>query len=171
MQHLVQRFFCARIKFKFNGEQTEHRTLRLNLQQYCPDLPQYVTGELKEQMEGNGWVLSLDFQTVKEMFDPVVNRIIKLISDQLNASDEKCSAMFLVGGFSESPYLLRRVKETFKYQVSVIAVPALPIAAVVRGAIAYGLDIDAVHDRMLKWTYGIEISRKWVSIILFLKSI
>ena len=75
-----------------------------------------------------------------------------------------------MGGFSESPYLLRRVKETFKYKVPIIAVTALPIAAIVRGAIAYGLDIDTVHDRILKWTYGIQICRKWVIIFYFFRS-
>ncbi|CAB4438809.1 unnamed protein product [Rhizophagus irregularis] len=73
--------------------------------------------------------------------------------------------MFLVGGFSESPYLLRKVKETFEHQVPIIVVPAVPIAAIVRGAITYGLNVDndIVPDRMLKWTYGIEVCRPWVS--------
>jgi hypothetical protein len=167
MQYLVQRFFCTRIKFKFSGEPTEYKTLKLNLQQY--DLPMYVTGEHKKQMEEVGWVLKVDFNAVKEMFDPVIDQIIKLINDQLNSSNENCSAIFLVGGFSESPYLLRRVKETFKYKVPVTAVPAIPIAAIVRGAITYGLNPNIIRDRTLKWTYGIEVCRKWVSIISFIK--
>ncbi|CAG8612600.1 5873_t:CDS:2, partial [Rhizophagus irregularis] len=62
-----------------------------------------------QQMEEAGWILKVDYETVKEMFDPVIDRIINLIDDQLKSSSEKnCSAMFLVGGFSESPYLLRR---------------------------------------------------------------
>ncbi|RIA79148.1 hypothetical protein C1645_882813 [Glomus cerebriforme] len=162
MQHLIQRFFCTRIKFKFNGDPTEYKPIKLNLQQYCSDLPQYVTGESKEQMEKSRWILKVDFDSVREMFDPVVNRIIKLINDQLNSSNEKCSAIFLVGGFSESPYLFRRVKETFKYNVPIIAVPALPIAAIVRGAITYGLYPGIIRDRTLKWTYGIRLCRKWV---------
>ncbi|GES97076.1 hypothetical protein GLOIN_2v1646273 [Rhizophagus clarus] len=164
MQHLVQRFFCTRIKFKFSGEPSGYRTLKLNLHSYCPSLSQYVVDDFKEQMEEVGWVLKVDYDSVKEMFDPVIDRIINLIDDQLkNSSDEKCSAMFLVGGFSESPYLFRRVKETFEHQVPIIAVPALPIAAIVRGAITYGLNIDLVNDRILKWTYGIEVCRPWVS--------
>ncbi|RIA83502.1 hypothetical protein C1645_880447 [Glomus cerebriforme] len=115
MQHLVQRFFCTRIKFKFNGDPTEYKTLKLNLQQYCPDLQQYVTDEPEKQMEKAGWVLKVDFDSVKEIFDPVINRIIKLFGNQLdNSSNEKCSAIFLVGEFSESTYLFRRIKETFK---------------------------------------------------------
>ncbi|PKC15664.1 hypothetical protein RhiirA5_483486 [Rhizophagus irregularis] len=160
MQYLVQRFFCTRIKFKFSGEPTEYRTFKLNLQQY--DLPKYVTGEHRKKMEEAGWVLKIDFNSVKEIFDPVIDQIIKLINDQLNFSNEKCTAIFLVGGFSESPYLLRRVKETFKYRVPITAAPAIPIAAIVRGAIMYGLNPNIIRDRILKWTYGIGVCRKWV---------
>lgn len=167
MQYLVQRFFCTRIKFKFSGEPTEYRTIKLNLQQY--DLPKYVTGEHRKKMEEAGWVLKIDFNSVKEIFDPVIDQIIKLINDQLNFSNEKCTAIFLVGGFSESPYLLRRVKETFKYRVPITAAPAIPIAAIVRGAIMYGLNPNIIRDRILKWTYGIGVCRKWVSIISFIK--
>ncbi|CAG8752225.1 10957_t:CDS:2, partial [Funneliformis mosseae] len=72
----------------------------------------------------------------------------------------KCSAIFLVGGFSESPYLLRRIKDKFSTLVSIIAVPTLSIAAIARGGIAYGLNVGAIQDRTLKWTYGVEVSGK-----------
>ncbi|CAG8687387.1 4883_t:CDS:1, partial [Funneliformis mosseae] len=71
----------------------------------------------------------------------------------------KCSAIFLVGGFSESPYLQRRIKDKFSTQVSIITVPTLPIAAIARGGIAYGLNVCAMQDRTLKWTYGVEVNR------------
>jgi len=122
----------------------------------------YCTGKYKQQMEEVGWIVKLDFESVKGMFDPVIERVIKLISGQLYDAREKCSAMFLVGGFSESPYLLSRVREIFK-EVPIIAVPALPIAAVVRGAITYGLNVEIVQERVLKWTYGIEVCRSWVA--------
>ncbi|PKK66522.1 hypothetical protein RhiirC2_714794 [Rhizophagus irregularis] len=56
----------------------------------------------------------------------------------------------------KSPYLF----EPFEHQVPIIAaVPALSMAAIVRGAITYGFNIDIVHDRILKWTHGIEVCR------------
>src|SRR3954470_16555992 len=94
-------------------------------------------------MEDRGWILRIVFCSVRAMFDPVVNRVIKLIWDQLKSLDEKCSAIFLVGGFSGSLYLIRRVKETFKHDVGIVAVPALPVVTTVRGAITYGLSILA----------------------------
>ncbi|CAB4438817.1 unnamed protein product [Rhizophagus irregularis] len=163
MQHLIQQFFCNLVKFKFKGDPTTFKPMRLILHRYCPDLQEYVTGELKEKMEEAGWIVKLDFESVKGMFDPVVDKVIKLIDGQLKETRDRCSAMFLVGGFSESPYLLNRVRETFRDQVPIIAVPALPIAAVVRGAVAYGLNVEIVQERVLKWTYGIEVCRSWVS--------
>ncbi|CAB4381804.1 unnamed protein product [Rhizophagus irregularis] len=187
MQHLIRRFFCNLVKCKFKGDPTTFKTMRLILPRYCPDLQDYVTGEFKEQMEEVGWIVKLDFESVKGMFDPVVGRIIKLIDGQLNDVRERCRAIFLVGEFSESPYLLSRVREAFKDRVSIIAVPALPITAVVRGAIIYGLNFKPTHDlsgeassvhriydeldnlnkiktissRVFEKTYGIKATRKW----------
>ncbi|CAI2184962.1 9435_t:CDS:2 [Funneliformis geosporum] len=135
MQYLVQRFFCQ----------------------------QFVEEEYKQQMEKDSWIIKVNFDDVKDMFDPAVYRIIKLIGDQINSSREKCSAIFLVGGFSESSYLLRKIKDKFSTQVSIIAVPNLPISAIVRGGIAYGLNVCTIQDRTLKWTYGVEVNRQWIS--------
>ncbi|CAB5381591.1 unnamed protein product [Rhizophagus irregularis] len=91
-------------------------TVDLTLRKLLPEnnLPQYVVDEIKEQMEEAGWILKVDYETVKGI----------------------------------------------NVFVPIIAVPAVPIAAIVRGAITYGLNvIDIVPDRVLKWTYGIA----WVS--------
>ncbi|PKY33875.1 hypothetical protein RhiirB3_453142 [Rhizophagus irregularis] len=63
--------------------------------------------------------------------------------------------------------------ETFEHQVPIIAaVPALSMPAIVRGAIKYGFNIDIVHDRMLKWTHGIEVAddkkKGWNVIFIFM---
>ncbi|RGB41354.1 hypothetical protein C1646_739102 [Rhizophagus diaphanus] len=46
--------------------------------------------------------------------------------------------------------------KTYKHMF-LAAVPALSMAAIVRGAITYGFNIVIVHDRMLKWSHGIEV--------------
>ncbi|CAB5355690.1 unnamed protein product [Rhizophagus irregularis] len=96
-------------------------TVDLTLRKLLPEnnLPQYVVDEIKEQMEEAGWILKVDYETVKGI----------------------------------------------NVFVPIIAVPAVPIAAIVRGAITYGLNVDndIVPDRVLKWTYGIEVCRPWVS--------
>jgi len=49
------------------------------------------------------------------------------------------SAIFLIGDFSESMYLVQRVKSEFFHKVTLLAVPSEPIAAVARGAVYYGM--------------------------------
>ncbi|POG82032.1 hypothetical protein GLOIN_2v1470303 [Rhizophagus irregularis DAOM 181602=DAOM 197198] len=88
----------------------------------------------------------------------VVGKIIRLIRGQLNSSKDKCSAIFLVGGFGEPKYL--QMKE-FGKLVPAIIVPKQPIAAIVRGACDYGLKMSTIADRTLKYTYGIKANRHW----------
>ncbi|GES81301.1 hypothetical protein GLOIN_2v1762633 [Rhizophagus clarus] len=160
MQYLVQQF-CSRVKFSFNGNPNEFATKELDIERVCPALMEYVTGHAKEQMEEADWLIELDFLNVKEMFDPVVNKIIELITRQLASTERRCSAMFLVGGFSESQYLQQQIRRQFMNQVPIIAVPKHPIAAIERGALEYGLNMEIVQTRVLKFCYGVEVSAKW----------
>ncbi|PKY32715.1 hypothetical protein RhiirB3_451101 [Rhizophagus irregularis] len=122
----------------------------------------YCKDDIKEKMEDNDWIIDIKFEDLKSMFDPVVGKIIRLIRGQLDSSKDKCSAIFLVGGFSESKYLQMRVKKEFGKLVSAIIVPKQPIAAIVRGACDYGLEMSTIVDRTLKYTYGIEANRDWI---------
>ncbi|CAG8587101.1 19425_t:CDS:2, partial [Racocetra fulgida] len=97
------------------------------------------------------WVIDIEFEDVKSMFDPIVGRIIRLIRSQLEACKD-CTAMFLVGGFSESRYLRKRIKEEFKKSVPIISSPDKPIAAVVQGALLYGLDTAVPGDPLNRRT-------------------
>jgi sugar (pentulose or hexulose) kinase len=113
------------------------------------------------------------------MFDPVVNKIIRLIHLQLSNAQEECPTMILVGGFSESKYLQKRIREEFQHRVKNISVPNQPIAATLRGATLYGLSLmnsysdnfDNLHyvisSRILKYTYGIKVRNYWVSFFRF----
>ncbi|CAG8497182.1 13058_t:CDS:2 [Racocetra fulgida] len=137
-------------------------TIELDLEAQCPSLLKYITGAQRTKLEKNEWLIELEFETVKKMFDPIIEKIIKLINNQLfeftrKQVKHKCKAMFLVGGFSESQYLINRIREQFQRRVPIIASPRDPIAAIVRGAVKYGLNMGQVKSRVLKWTYGVEI--------------
>ncbi|CAG8551071.1 1869_t:CDS:2, partial [Dentiscutata erythropus] len=160
MQYLVQQF-CSRVKFSFNGNPNEYTPKELDIERICPALMQYVTGQAKDQMEDAEWLIELDYQTVKDMFDPVVKKIIDLIQRQCASTERRCAAMFLVGGFSESQYLQTQIRRHFATQIPIIAVPKHPIAAIERGALEYGLNMDIVQTRVLKFCYGVEVSAKW----------
>ncbi|KAG9298803.1 hypothetical protein G9A89_015824 [Geosiphon pyriformis] len=158
LQYLVQKFFCPRVKHLFDGVRSTFRNIELDIEQYCPILLDCVDENTSKEMIAEDWTMELDFDSIKEMFDPVINKIIKLISDQItDATQKKPLAMFLVGGFSESKYLRKRIREEFQNHIPVIAEPRQPMAAVVKGAVAYGLNMETVRTRTLKWTYGIEV--------------
>ncbi|CAG8599253.1 6356_t:CDS:2, partial [Scutellospora calospora] len=162
LQFMVQEF-CRRVKLPFTGNRKEFKTHELDIEAVCPILKQYVSGTSRSKLEKDEWIIDLEYEDVKSMFDPVVGKIIRLISGQLNAGagSGTCSAMFLVGGFSENKYLQMRIKQEFGAQVKNINVPKQPIAAIVRGALDYGLNMKTIKTRVLKWTYGIELSPQW----------
>ncbi|CAG8503839.1 32560_t:CDS:2, partial [Racocetra persica] len=155
LQYMVQEF-CRRVKLPFTGNKKDFKTFELDIEEVCPVLKQYVSETTKIKLDKDDWIIDLEFENVKEMFDPVVGKIIRLISNQLNAGagSGTCAAMFLVGGFSESKYLQTRIKQEFGAQ-------STEIAAIVRGALDYGLNMKTIKTRVLKWTYGIELSPQW----------
>ncbi|CAG8600929.1 6199_t:CDS:2 [Diversispora eburnea] len=159
LQYMIQEF-CTKVKLPFTGVKKDYKLFELDLEEVCPVLKQYTTGAAKAKLEKDEWIIDLDFETVKSFFDPVIGKIIRLVSNQLNNGND-CSAMFLVGGFSESKYLQRRIKDEFGMQVKNISVPKQPQAAIVRGGLEYGLNMKTIKTRVLKWTYGIELSPQW----------
>ncbi|KAF0520399.1 actin-like ATPase domain-containing protein [Gigaspora margarita] len=152
LSYMIQQF-CERVKTRFTGEKSEFKKYSLDIEKVCPSLIQYVSGSALDELEEEDWEIDIDFETVKSFFDPVVNKILRLISAQLDASN--CTVMFLVGGFSESKYLQQRIKQRFPE--CKVAVPPYPMAAIARGAVEYGLDMDAIKNRVLKWTYGVSL--------------
>ncbi|RIA82056.1 hypothetical protein C1645_809790 [Glomus cerebriforme] len=171
LQYMVQEF-CEHAKLPFTGDDPDFY-YEMDLDEVCPILLQYVSEEVKEKLEEDENLIKFDFETIKSMFDPIIERIINMIKMQLDNSREKRSVpsiMFLVGGFSESKYLQKRIKEEFQDQVDNISVPPSPTAAISRGAAIYGLDFSEdksisksiIGSRVLKHTYGINVLRPWV---------
>ncbi|CAG8562711.1 11855_t:CDS:2 [Funneliformis caledonium] len=161
-QYLVQEF-CKHVKLLFSGEKSSYKPYELDLDEACPVLKQYVTGSFKDNLEEEDWLIELTYKNVKDMFDPIISKVLSLIKEQLGSSKDRCTAMFLVGGFSESKYLQLKVKQEFKSQVPIISVPRQPMAAIVRGAVDYGLNTKIIKSRVLKYTYGTKTSPLWTS--------
>ncbi|GBB85957.1 hypothetical protein RclHR1_01240008 [Rhizophagus clarus] len=175
MQYLIQQF-CRYCKIPFTGDDPDF-LYELDIQDIIPILKQYVTDDkIREILEENKWVIDIDFEAMKSIFEPVIQKILKLIKVQLDNSHETCSAMFLVGGFSESKYLQNRIKQEFKHRVDNISVPLQPMAAISRGAAIYGLSVKSndlnnignndnmkcvISSRVLKYTYGIKTTIQW----------
>ncbi|RIA86102.1 hypothetical protein C1645_878884 [Glomus cerebriforme] len=172
LQYMVQEF-CQYVKIPFTGDDPDF-SYEMDLEDVAPALLEYVTNSERDLMEENEWIIELDFNTIKSMFDPIIDRIIEMIRAQLYNSSRKCSVMFLVGGFGQSQYLKKRVEEEFNQLVENILIPTQPIAAVVRGAAIYGKSLYesknlknmsnskcVIATRVLNNTFGIKLSYKW----------
>ncbi|KAF9437624.1 Heat shock 70 kDa protein 12A [Entomortierella beljakovae] len=105
----------------------------------------------------DGGFMCLDAVELKDkVFEPVVKQVLKLIDQQLTSA-KKCSAIFMVGGFGSSSYLLRRVKEEFGSRVGLITSPYKPEMAVVCGAVYAGMNSGIVTSRVTRRCYGIAL--------------
>ncbi|CAI2171546.1 4975_t:CDS:2 [Funneliformis geosporum] len=175
MQYMIQQF-CKSGKIPFMGDDPSF-LYELDIRDTIPELKQYITDEnVKKALDKSDWIVEIDFETMKLIFEPVIQKILLMIKAQLDNAQETCSAMFLVGGFSESKYLQKRIKEEFLHRVKNISVPIQPMAAIARGAAIYGLSIRSnnlnnignddnlkciIVSRVLKYTYGIKTTTKW----------
>src|SRR6185369_183831 len=50
---------------------------------------------------------------------------------------------------------------SFNHSIPIIGVPKHPISSIVRGAVRYGLDMRTVTARVLRYTYGVQVLKKW----------
>ncbi|RGB28804.1 hypothetical protein C1646_341960 [Rhizophagus diaphanus] len=155
-QYIIQEF-CQWVKLPFTGDLSEYRPYYLDIE----EIAQYVSEETKYKMEESDWIIEIKYNDVKNMFDPVIDKIISLI--QHSQLQKKCSTILLVGGFSESKYLQKRIKEEFQHILKNIYIPNQPMAAISRGATLYGLNPSVICGvRILKYTYGIKVRNYWV---------
>ncbi|KAG0373282.1 hypothetical protein BGX24_011904 [Mortierella sp. AD032] len=92
----------------------------------------------------------------KVVFDPVVTKVLELIRDQLDQA-KNCSAIFMVGGFGSSTYLLDCVKRAYGHKVRLISAPNRPEIAVVFGAVYAGLNPRKVTARATRRCYGVGV--------------
>ncbi|RIA82247.1 hypothetical protein C1645_881135 [Glomus cerebriforme] len=174
MQYMIQEF-SIHAKLPFTGDKSEFTSYELDIEDIVPDVMEYVTKDVRCKMKKNDWLIVFEYEDIKSMFDPIIERIIKLIQVQFDNTRETCSAIFLVGGFSQSKYLQTRINQEFQHRVKNISVSTNPIAAISRGATLYGLSIKnsafnldrmsslkfVIDNRVLKYTYGIRIYPEW----------
>ncbi|CAM6118101.1 unnamed protein product [Calypogeia fissa] len=99
-------------------------------------------------------------EDMKMIFEGEVTKILKLIADQLALAPGGVEAIMVVGGFSNSPYLMKRIRDRFSSTVQHIISPTDPGSAVCQGAVAFGTQgPDIMMSRKSRKTYGIAASR------------
>ncbi|RHZ72284.1 hypothetical protein Glove_243g81 [Diversispora epigaea] len=164
LQYLVQEF-SDHAKIPFTGQSESFETFNIDLEYEYKVIKEYIEDEKKKgELDEKEWMIEVKFDDVKKMFDPIIERIFKLIRgqlEQLKRCNKKVSVILLVGGFGGSKYLQARIKDEFTTEVSGISVSTQPIVAIMKGAVKYGLEKKIVKSRILKWTYGTDVVRKW----------
>ncbi|KAL0078393.1 hypothetical protein J3Q64DRAFT_1683302 [Phycomyces blakesleeanus] len=92
------------------------------------------------------------------VFDPIVDKILGMIEKQFEQlGGRSLDVMFITGGFGQSPYLQKRIKDTFADRVKHFEIPVLSYKAVMEGAALFGANPRVITQRILRRTYGIKM--------------
>ncbi|XP_053400254.1 heat shock 70 kDa protein 12A-like [Mercenaria mercenaria] len=95
------------------------------------------------------------------MFGQSIQSTISHVKSVFNdMSLRNVNIILMVGGYSESPLLQHAVHEAFPAKKVVI--PPSPSSSVLRGALIFGHKPLAVSERILRYTYGVDISLPFV---------
>ena len=113
-------------------------------------------GDSRVRLVAHGQELRITYSKMDEFFQPVISGIIECISEALIEVEEKVETIYLVGGFGGCHYLCNAVKEELdhKYKLTYV-IPLEYQFAVVRGAVLFHKNPEAVHTRRVDATYGV----------------
>ena len=155
---MMKRKFCPGV---------EERT-RLQLSYLGEDLTSQKLGELiaaynkahpDSQLKQRGASgVDLPVLLMTSFYAPLFASITQKVKELLEAAKAKkapVNFIFMVGGFSESPYLKSEVKKAFETHELQVLVPRRPQVSVIRGACMFGLNPRSINSRISKKTYGI----------------
>ncbi|XP_053402665.1 heat shock 70 kDa protein 12A-like [Mercenaria mercenaria] len=101
---------------------------------------------------------------VEKLFTKVTDNIVKHIKNIISRTDagKKISLMLMVGGFSESPFVQKVMKTEFTEKTKVkVLIPQQAGIAVLNGAVLFGRMPEVVTSRVIRYTYGVKIVRKF----------
>jgi len=156
------------LKRKFNPGQDDRS--RLQLSYLSEDLTPSKLGELVEKhnkkhpselhLKQRGTsCIDLPPNLIISFFHPlclnIKNKVEQLLEQAENKVGYKTKFIFMVGGFSESPYLKAEIKKRFENETLTVLAPRRPQVSVIRGACMYGLNPRSITSRIAKKTYGI----------------
>ena len=156
---MLKRKFCpgveerSRLQLSYMGEDLSASKLSELVKSYNSTHP----NEFEIKLRGSS---SLDLPPLlmssffQPLFENIKSKVAQLVS-QVKAKREELMFIFMVGGFSESPYLKSEIKKEFEIGGLQVLVPRRPQVSVVRGACLFGLDPHSISSRIAKKTYGI----------------
>ena len=105
---------------------------------------------------------------IKALYRPSVDAICKCLNEDLTKPPLfKVSALYMVGSFSQSKYLLESVRQKIRGNVPPehIINPPDSSVAIVKGAVMYGINPSIVQERVASKSYGICILQRFDSTV------
>ena len=116
-----------------------------------------VEGIRDSQIELSGNDLRIAYSKMKEFFQPVVEGLLQCMSEALLSLDEEIETIYIVGGFGGCRYIYNAITEEFGDHYKYIT-PTEHDFTVVRGAVLFRQNPNAVHARRADATYGVRVN-------------
>ncbi|GAA5886241.1 hypothetical protein JCM6882_001577 [Rhodosporidiobolus microsporus] len=168
--HLVEEF-RLKVLPKFTGAETAEFRLRVQPEQgaaaggaagggagageFDPKAERWIDTGARIR---DGW-MTLSVRDIEECFRPSVDAIIVRLSSTLPRGGAK--HILLSGGFGESPYLVRRLRETFEPSGCRIIIPDIPThLAASEGALRFFLS-ETLAPRRTRFALGVRSAVDW----------
>ena len=89
------------------------------------------------------------------LFAAPVQDIIAHIHDLLESIRKPITVLLMVGGFSDSPVLRKKVRQAFGERMKVV-IPTEASLSVAKGAVLYAFEPGRITERVIRYTYGID---------------
>ncbi|KAK3603244.1 hypothetical protein CHS0354_007575 [Potamilus streckersoni] len=132
-------------------ERETGNTLEESVKKYCP------TGKMKLVNDK----LKVESSVMKEFYTDTINyitsHVISIFEDK-HFADVK--SIIMVGGFSECSLLQQAIQDCIPHKNVIIAME--PGLAVLKGAVIFGHNPEAVLERICRYTYGVAGSKPFV---------
>jgi molecular chaperone DnaK (HSP70) len=101
--------------------------------------------------------MRVDADVMKSLFDKTINNIVSLVKDVLRKPAAKnVPLLLLVGGFAECPLVQSAMKRNFPNKR--IIIPEEAGLSVLKGAVLFGHKPDYIASRVMRFSYGTEVS-------------
>jgi hypothetical protein len=117
----------------------------------------------KGKIQWLGDKMRVDAVIMKGFFQEAVNNIVEHIRDLLSLEEARgVSMMLLVGGFADSPMVQEAIKKAFQDGSVKVLIPHQAGLAVLMGAVIFGHKPDGIASRIMRCTYGVEITPEFI---------
>ena len=109
------------------------------------------------QIEMSSGDLRIAYSKMKEFFQPVVEGLLKCISEALLSLDEEIETIYIVGGFGGSKYIYNAITKEFGDRYKYVT-PIDNDFTVVHGAVLFRQNPNIVLSRRADATYGVRVN-------------